>query len=218
VSAAPPEQPFLRRAGRSKPPQPAAARLRAHPRQPTLTRALLSTLSCSRENLVLRAALDPRIVSAIPNAVDASKFEPDAAARPASKQINVVMLSRLVYRKGIDLVVNVIPAICARFPDVHFIIGGDGPKKLLLEEMRERHQVRACALFHALTGPHWGVCLPARPDCAWLPTRCPCSPPAVLSVTSAGCGGVKRLRLAEAMSSSTVAVRCAGCGAGAALL
>jgi phosphatidylinositol glycan class A protein len=90
---------------------------------------------------VLRAALDPRIVSAIPNAVDASKFEPDAAARPASKQINVVMLSRLVYRKGIDLVVNVIPAICARFPDVHFIIGGDGPKKLLLEEMRERHQV-----------------------------------------------------------------------------
>lgn len=38
------------------------------------------------------------------------------------------------------LQVNVIPTICARFPEVHFIIGGDGPKKLLLEEMRERHQ------------------------------------------------------------------------------
>jgi len=90
---------------------------------------------------VLRAALDPRLVSTIPNAVDASKFTPDPTARPASKQINIVMLSRLVYRKGIDLVVNVIPAICHRFPQVHFIIGGDGPKKLLLEEMRERYQL-----------------------------------------------------------------------------
>jgi phosphatidylinositol glycan class A protein len=91
---------------------------------------------------VLRAALDPRIVSTLPNAVDAQKFQPDATARPATNKINIVMLSRLVYRKGIDLVVNVIPEICARFPNVHFIIGGDGPKKLLLEEMRERHQVR----------------------------------------------------------------------------
>lgn len=92
-----------------------------------------------RENLVLRAALDPRRVSAIPNAVDASKFTPNPSARPGGNIINVVMVSRLVYRKGIDLVVNVIPIICARFPNVRFIIGGDGPKKLLLEEMRERH-------------------------------------------------------------------------------
>lgn len=43
--------------------------------------------------------------------------------------------------QGIDLVVDVIPAICERYPHVHFVIGGDGPKKLLLEEMRERHQL-----------------------------------------------------------------------------
>ena len=34
-----------------------------------------------------------------------------------------------------------IPLICARFPSVHFIIGGDGPKKIILEEMRERYQL-----------------------------------------------------------------------------
>jgi phosphatidylinositol N-acetylglucosaminyltransferase subunit A len=95
-----------------------------------------------RENLVLRAALDPRRVSTIPNAVDASKFTPNPSARPSDPRIvNIVMVSRLVYRKGIDLVVNVIPTICQRFPHVRFIIGGDGPKKLLLEEMRERHQL-----------------------------------------------------------------------------
>ena len=50
----------------------------------------------------------------------------------------IVVLSRLVYRKGMDLIINVIPLICARFPSVHFLIGGDGPKRVLLEEMREK--------------------------------------------------------------------------------
>lgn len=36
---------------------------------------------------------------------------------------------------------KIIPIICSKFPIVHFIIGGDGPKKLLLEEMRERYQL-----------------------------------------------------------------------------
>ena len=34
---------------------------------------------------------------------------------------------------------RVIPVICAKYPLAHFIIGGDGPKKLLLEEMKERN-------------------------------------------------------------------------------
>jgi phosphatidylinositol glycan class A protein len=52
-----------------------------------------------------------------------------------------VVISRLVYRKGVDLLVDVIPEVCRRFPDVHWLIGGDGPKRLDLEEMRERHQL-----------------------------------------------------------------------------
>ena len=94
-----------------------------------------------RENLVLRASLHPSLVSTIPNAVDASKFTPDPSQRYPSNTINVVLLSRLVYRKGIDLLVKIIPIVCSKFPILHFIIGGDGPKKLLLEEMRERYQL-----------------------------------------------------------------------------
>jgi phosphatidylinositol glycan class A protein len=55
--------------------------------------------------------------------------------------INIVILSRLVYRKGVDLVIDVIPKICQQFENVYFIIGGDGPKKLAIEEMREKYQV-----------------------------------------------------------------------------
>lgn len=94
-----------------------------------------------RENLVLRASLHPVMVSTIPNAVDATKFTPDPSRRFPLHTINVVLLSRLVYRKGIDLLVKVIPIVCAKVKNVHFIIGGDGPKKLLLEEMRERYQL-----------------------------------------------------------------------------
>lgn len=65
---------------------------------------IVSSLSLlSRENLVLRANIHPELVSAIPNAVDPSKFTPDPSKRIPQKTINIVMLSRLVYRKGIDL-------------------------------------------------------------------------------------------------------------------
>lgn len=109
-----------------------------------------------RENLVLRASLHPHLVSTIPNAVDASKFTPDPGRRFPVNSINIVLLSRLVYRKGIDLLVKVIPLVCAKFSNVHFIIGGDGPKKLLLEEMRERYQLHdRVELLGAV--PHHGV-------------------------------------------------------------
>lgn len=94
-----------------------------------------------RENLVLRASLHPTMVSTIPNAVDATKFLPDPSKRFPKNSINIVLISRLVYRKGIDLLVKLIPIMCQKFADIHFIIGGDGPKKLLLQEMRERCQL-----------------------------------------------------------------------------
>jgi len=94
----------------------------------------------SKENTVLRAALAPDIVSVIPNAVDTTEFTPNPSARDKEK-ITIVVLSRLVYRKGVDLLISVIPAICKRYENVRFLIGGDGPKRVDLEQMRERHQL-----------------------------------------------------------------------------
>lgn len=55
----------------------------------------------SKENTVLRAALDPEIVSVIPNAVDPTDFTPDPSQRQDDR-ITIVVISRLVYRKGIE--------------------------------------------------------------------------------------------------------------------
>lgn len=51
--------------------------------------------------------------------------------------VNIVVVSRLVYRKGVDLLVGVIP-LMKSMKNVHFLIGGDGPKRGLLEEIREK--------------------------------------------------------------------------------
>lgn len=95
----------------------------------------------NKENLVLRAKIDPYKISVVPNAVDAHRFTPDPSARYPLNTINIVVVSRLTYRKGTDLLIDVIPAIAAMFPEVHFIIGGGGPKRQLLEEIKEKHHL-----------------------------------------------------------------------------
>lgn len=95
----------------------------------------------SKENTVLRSGLPPEKVYVIPNAVDTAMFTP-APERLSRDEIVIVVLSRLVYRKGADLLVEVIPEVCRLHPNVRFIIGGDGPKRVRLEEMREKHSLQ----------------------------------------------------------------------------
>ncbi|OCF43934.1 phosphatidylinositol glycan, class A [Kwoniella heveanensis CBS 569] len=94
-----------------------------------------------RENTVLRAQLDPELVSVIPNALEPDKFSPDPP-RADPEHITIVVISRLVYRKGIDLLVASAPHICALFPEVRFVVGGEGPKMVELEQMREKYQLQ----------------------------------------------------------------------------
>ena len=49
------------------------------------------------------------------------------------------MISRLVYRKGVDLLAGVIPIICSRYHSVQFLIGGDGPKRIDIDEVVEKN-------------------------------------------------------------------------------
>ncbi|XP_026672017.1 N-acetylglucosaminyl-phosphatidylinositol biosynthetic protein isoform X2 [Ceratina calcarata] len=91
-----------------------------------------------KENTVLRAKVQKEKVSVIPNAVDTTLFMPDTSKRD-NDFITIVIVSRLVYRKGVDLLARIIPDICSRYEDVQFLIAGDGPKRWLIEEVRERN-------------------------------------------------------------------------------
>ena len=96
------------------------------------------------------------MVSVIPNAVVAENFRPlsyelssrvgeEPHQHPAPIQrlgpldtITIVVISRLFYNKGTDLLIAAIPRIIASDPNVRFIIAGSGPKAIDLEQMLER--------------------------------------------------------------------------------
>jgi len=102
----------------------------------------------SKENTVLRAKIKADKVYVIPNAIEPSKFTPLSNDKRHKKRIKVVIVSRLVYRKGMDLLAAVIPEICRKHEDVDFVIGGDGDKRITLEETVERNQLLDRVIFH----------------------------------------------------------------------
>lgn len=55
--------------------------------------------------------------------MDATQFLPSPHSAQTGGRVTVVALSRLVYRKGVDLLNVVVPAVCRRHPHVDFIIG-----------------------------------------------------------------------------------------------
>ena len=99
------------------------------------------------------------MVSVIPNALVAENFRPlhhtshkeaDQKSPQGSKTytskpigpdktITIVVVSRLFYNKGTDLLIAAIPRILASHPNVRFTIAGTGPKAIDLEQMLERN-------------------------------------------------------------------------------
>jgi phosphatidylinositol glycan class A protein len=100
--------------------------------------AAVAVSRVSRENLCRRAGVPPGLVRTIPNAVDGAAFRPPPGDR-AREPHTVVMLSSLVYRKGVDVAAELIPRAAARWPRLKFLIGGDGPKRGALEAMVAAH-------------------------------------------------------------------------------
>eukprot|EP00854_Cymbomonas_tetramitiformis_P015241 gene15241-18026_t len=103
------------------------------------TQHVICVSHTSKANTVLRSRIPPPRVSVIPNAVDTERFLPGPESRPPAPTINVVVISRLVYRKGSDLLIDLIPMVCKKLEHINFIVGGDGPKKVSLDEMVAKH-------------------------------------------------------------------------------
>ena len=95
--------------------------------------AAICVSNACKDNFCLRAKMDPNRTFTIPNAVDFNRFTPNFAIREEEVRksgnpdtINIVFVSRLMPRKGLDLLIPIIPKILAQFENVNFIIGGDG--------------------------------------------------------------------------------------------
>ncbi len=98
----------------------------------------------SRENTVLRACIPPSRVYVIPNAVEMTSFYPHRYSDRTSLEKadrTIIVMCRLVYRKGIDLLIAILPVLARKYPHVSFVIGGDGPKLSDLEATIAKHNL-----------------------------------------------------------------------------
>lgn len=58
-----------------------------------------------------------------------------------SFNVNISNIQFYFIFSGTDLLSGIIPELCQKYPDLNFIIGGEGPKRIILEEVRERYQL-----------------------------------------------------------------------------
>ena len=75
----------------------------------------------------------------------------------------ILTVGRLVERKGIDLVIRSIPRIVSRFPDIHYLIVGDGPYRSVLEQLAQETGVADRVTFAGLVDDnelvgHYALC------------------------------------------------------------
>ncbi|MCS7119888.1 MAG: glycosyltransferase family 4 protein [Nitrososphaerota archaeon] len=70
----------------------------------------------------------------IPNGVDADRFVcPGSLDDPQRKTLKILYVGRLVYRKGVHILIRAMPEIIKEFPDCSLIIAGKGPMEDFLK-------------------------------------------------------------------------------------
>lgn len=89
-----------------------------------------------------------------PGGVDTEKFRPDPLRRKAIRQRYgladrdvIVCLSRLVPRKGQDLLIKAMPEIVRQAPNAVLVVVGGGPYRSSLEALARRHGVTDHVIF-----------------------------------------------------------------------
>jgi len=89
---------------------------------------VVTVSNTNKENLLIRAGVPSSKVYVIPNAIDPIQFRPTSYENKDPDFVTVITVIRMTYRKGVDLLIDLIPDTCHQFPNVKFMIGGDGPK------------------------------------------------------------------------------------------
>ena len=105
------------------------------------TNHLICVSHTCKENVVLRGKINPSKVSVIPNAVISEDFKP-AEVKKNDGTITIVVISRLFPNKGADLLAALIPKVCKQHEKVRFIIAGDGPKFVEIQQTIETYRLQ----------------------------------------------------------------------------
>jgi glycosyltransferase involved in cell wall biosynthesis len=92
--------------------------------------------------LIARESILPRDVTLVPNAIDLRRFSPASLGRdqarselglPSTARV-IAGVGRLNPQKNFSLFLDIAARLAPRFPDLHFLLAGDGPEEMMLRE------------------------------------------------------------------------------------
>ena len=91
--------------------------------------------TCDEQAELVAMGGDPSSITVVPCGVDLARFRPDAgAARSGEGRVRVLVVSRLVERKGIGNVIEALPSL----PEVDLVIAGGPPAGMVDEDPEAR--------------------------------------------------------------------------------
>ena len=116
---------------------------------------IIAVASACRDFLTSHESISPDKISLVPNAIDLRRFSPGEASRdeakarlglPAGSRI-VAGVGRLNPQKNFGLFLDIAAQLAARFPNVHFLLAGDGPEEKMLREKAAALGIASRILF-----------------------------------------------------------------------
>ena len=118
-----------------------------------LAHAIVAVSRFGQQALTERYGIEPGKIELILNGIDLDRFHPrphDPTLRAryglTGKRV-LLTVGRLSERKGIDRVIEALPAVLARHPDVRYLIVGDGLYRAQLDQLIAARQVSRSVRF-----------------------------------------------------------------------
>jgi glycosyltransferase involved in cell wall biosynthesis len=111
----------------------------------------VTALSGSLKRAVEAAGVEGGRVEVIPNGVDLTAFDPPAPFGAREKVL--LFVGYLIERKGVRYLLEALPAILSRHPDVRVVLAGKGPEEQALREQAAALGVGAAVSFEGFL-PH----------------------------------------------------------------
>ena len=138
---------------------------------------IIAVAAACRDFLTTHESISPEKISLVPNAIDLRRFSHGEASRdearaqlglPAGSRI-VAGVGRLNPQKNFGLFLDIAAQLAARFPDLHFLLAGDGPEEKMLREKAAALGIASRVLFSGYVSDTRLVYLAA--DVLLMPSR-----------------------------------------------
>ncbi|HET6307319.1 MAG TPA: glycosyltransferase, partial [Rhodopila sp.] len=114
----------------------------------------------TRDTLIDSFAVPPDKIELISNGVDLARFTPRPRKRPlvqryalAGRKV-LLTVSRLYARKGMDRVIEALPAVLRRHPSLVYLIVGEGAYRPTLERLVAQHNLTHSVIFAGAVPDH----------------------------------------------------------------